>query len=77
MSCACGYSKNYPVCDGTHSTVKRVKVDIVNKILEVYRDCPNVEELNGKLKCTVEFKHDDCEKVRNILYKITKNKMYE
>lgn len=77
MSCACGYSKNYPICDGTHATVKKVKIDIVNKILEVYKECPNVEESGGKLACTVEWKHDDCKKVRDILYKITKNKLYE
>ena len=29
MSCSCGFSRNYPECDGTHKIVKLVK----NKIL--------------------------------------------
>lgn len=31
-SCGCGYSTQYPACNGTHKVVKKVREDIANAI---------------------------------------------
>jgi CDGSH-type Zn-finger protein len=32
MACTCGFSTDYPNCNGTHKTVKMVKTKILQKI---------------------------------------------
>lgn len=46
MSCGCGFSTEYPVCNGTHKVVKDVK----NKIIEAIEKIPlesNGAQLNA------------------------------
>jgi hypothetical protein len=55
---------------------KKAQKVIIDQIIEEYRTCPNVEEIDGKLYCTVWYKHDDCERLRELLYKITGKDLY-
>lgn len=32
MSCACGFSTEYPECNGTHKIIKKVKDKIISEI---------------------------------------------
>ena len=49
---------------------------VISQIVSDYRSCPNVVEINNKLYCYTWYKHDDCERLRELLYKITKNDLY-
>jgi hypothetical protein len=42
MPCGCGFSTDYPNCNGTHSIVKQVKDKIINAI-------DNIDISDGKL----------------------------
>jgi CDGSH-type Zn-finger protein len=35
MSCSCGFSTEYPACNGTHKTVKAVKDKIITEIEKI------------------------------------------
>lgn len=48
----------------------------IDQIVSDYRTCPNVVEINNKLYCYTWYRHDDCERLRELLYKITKNDLY-
>lgn len=47
MPCTCGHSKAYPICDGTHKIVKKVKEDIKNKIDMIDLSSKENEALNA------------------------------
>lgn len=49
---------------------------VIDQIVSDYRSCPNVVEINNKLYCYTWYRHDDCVRVMNILYKITKDDLY-
>ena len=49
---------------------------VIDQIVSDYRSCPNVVEINNKLYCYTWYRHDDCERLRELLYKITKNDLY-
>ena len=76
MPCSCGFSLNYPQCDGTHKIVRKAQQLIVDQIIEEYKTCLNVEEFDGKMYCTVWYKHDDCVRLMGLLNKITKSSLY-
>jgi len=49
---------------------------VIDQIVNDYRSCPNVVEIENKLYCYSWYRHDDCERMRNLLYKITKDDKY-
>lgn len=54
MSCFCGFSKNFPLCDSTHSLVRSIKDQIIKQI-EIYfsiSSSPNKEEIINLIKKT-------------------------
>ena len=50
--------------------------EIINLIKEDYMSCLNVSESEGKIYCYVWWKHDDCERIRELLFKITGDVRY-
>jgi hypothetical protein len=50
--------------------------DILVIILDEYMSCLNVKFYNDRLYCDLWWKHDDCERIMNLLYKITKDQTY-
>ncbi len=49
---------------------------VIDQIVSDYRSCPNVVEIDNKLYCYTWYRHDDCERLRELLYKITKDDLY-
>lgn len=49
---------------------------VIDQIVSEYRTCPNVVEIDNKLYCYTWYRHDDCERLRELLHKITKNNIY-
>lgn len=49
---------------------------VIDQIIEEYKSCPNVVEIDNKLYCYTWYRHDDCERLRELLHKITKNNIY-
>jgi len=55
---------------------KKAQKVIIDQIIQEYRSCPNIVESEERLFCYTWWRHDDCERLRNLLYKITKNDKY-
>lgn len=55
---------------------KKAQKVIIDQIIQEYKSCLNIVEADGKLYCYTWWKHDDCERLRKLLYKITKNDLY-
>lgn len=55
---------------------KKAQKVVIDQIIEEYKACLNVEEFDGKLYCTVWYKHDDCVRLMELLNRITKNDLY-
>ena len=55
---------------------KKAQKVIIDQIIEEYRSCLNIVEADGKLYCYTWWKHDDCERLRQLLNKITNNNLY-
>ncbi len=55
---------------------KKAQKVIIDQIVEDYKSCPNIVEYDEKLYCSTWYRHDDCERIRQLLYKITKNDLY-
>lgn len=49
---------------------------VLDQIVKDYRTCPNIIETENKLYCYTWWRHDDCERLRELLFKITKNDLY-
>lgn len=49
---------------------------VLDQIVKDYRTCPNVIETENKLYCYTWWRHDDCERLRKLLYNITNNDLY-
>lgn len=49
---------------------------ILEAIVDEYRSCINLVEEDGKLYCYTWWKHDDCERIRELLYRITNDELY-
>jgi CDGSH-type Zn-finger protein len=47
MACTCGFSTDYPNCNGTHKTVKMVKTKILQKINAIDLSTDENKELNA------------------------------
>jgi hypothetical protein len=59
-------------CNGCKKAAKQV----VDQIVEEYKSCPNIVESEDKLFCSTWWRHDDCERLMNLLNKITKDDKY-
>ena len=55
---------------------KKAQKVIIDQIIQEYKSCLNIVEADGKLYCYTWWRHDDCERLRELLYKITKNDLY-
>ena len=55
---------------------KKAQKVIIDQIIEEYRSCLNIVEADGKLYCYTWWKHDDCERLRQLLNKITNSDLY-
>jgi hypothetical protein len=55
---------------------KKAQKAVIDQIIEEYKTCLNVEEIDGKLYCTVWYKHDDCVRLMELLNRITKDDKY-
>lgn len=76
MACSCGFSRNFPVCDGTHKVVREVKTSIVIKLLDDLKTCPDVIENDNNIYCINYKEHSVCKKINDILFMITNKKIY-
>jgi hypothetical protein len=47
MACTCGFSTDYPNCNGTHKVVKMVKAKMLQKINEIDLSTDENKELNA------------------------------
>lgn len=47
--CKCGYSTEYPDCNGTHKVVAAVKEDIINKLENIDIDGSKLNALGFKM----------------------------
>lgn len=59
-------------CNGCKKAAKQV----IDQIIEEYKLCPNIVDSEGKIFCYTWWRHDDCERIRELLYKITKDDKY-
>lgn len=55
---------------------KKAQKVVIDQIIEEYRRCPNIVESEDKLFCYTWWRHDDCERFRELLYRITRNDLY-
>lgn len=47
MACTCGFSTDYPNCNGTHKVVKNIKLKLIEKINEIDLSAKENETLNA------------------------------
>lgn len=59
-------------CNGCKKAAKQV----IDQIVVEYKLCPNIVESEGKLFCYTWWRHDDCERIRELLFKITNDDKY-
>jgi hypothetical protein len=59
-------------CNGCKKAAKQV----IDQIVEDYKSCLNIVEVDKHLYCTTYWKHDDCERLRELLFKITNDFKY-
>ena len=50
--------------------------EILEIIEQEYNSCPNIVGTDGRLYCYTWYRHDDCERLRVLLYKITNDLKY-
>ena len=55
---------------------KKAQKVIIDQIIEEYKRCLNIVESEDKLFCYTWWRHDDCERLRELLFKITKDDKY-
>jgi hypothetical protein len=55
---------------------KKAQKVVIDQIIEEYKSCLNIVESDEKLYCYTWWKHDDCERIRELLSKITKDDKY-
>ena len=55
---------------------KKAQKVIIDQIIEDYKSCPNIVEYDERLYCSTWWRHDDCERLRELLFNITKNNKY-
>jgi hypothetical protein len=55
---------------------KKAQKVIIDQIIEEYRSCPNIIESEDRIFCYTWWRHDNCETLRSLLNKITKDDKY-
>lgn len=55
---------------------KKAQKVVIDQIVEEYRRCLNIVESEERLFCYTWWRHDDCERLRELLHSITKDKKY-
>lgn len=55
---------------------KKAQKVVIDQIIHEYKSCPNIVESEDKLYCYTWWRHNDCERLRELLYKITNNDLY-
>lgn len=55
---------------------KKAQKVVIDQIIDEYKTCLNVEEIDKHLYCTVWYKHDDCVRIMELLNRITKSDLY-
>lgn len=55
---------------------KKAQKAVIDQIIEEYMSCPNMMENEDRIYCHTWYRHDDCERLRELLFKITKNDKY-
>ena len=59
-------------CNGCKKAAKQV----IDQIVQEYKLCPNIVDSEGKVFCYTWWRHDDCERIRELLFKITNDDKY-
>ena len=59
-------------CNGCKKAAKQV----IDQIVDEYKSCPNIIDEKEKVYCYTWWRHDHCEILRSLLYKITKDEKY-
>ena len=49
---------------------------IIKFLKEEYLSCPNVYKFTNQVYCSTWYRHDDCERLMNILFEITQDSIY-
>ena len=55
---------------------KKAQKVIIDQIVQEYRSCPNMIENEDNLYCHTWYRHDDCVRLMELLFKITNNNKY-
>jgi len=55
---------------------KKAQKVIIDQIIEEYRSCDNIVESEDKVFCYTWWRHEDCERIRELLFKITNDNKY-
>jgi hypothetical protein len=50
--------------------------EIINIIKEDYMSCPNVSNDGARVLCGTWYRHDDCERLRQLILKLTGDVKY-
>lgn len=50
--------------------------ELIDLVREDYLSCPNMMETDGKIYCHTWYRHDGCERLRELLFKITGDSIY-
>ena len=55
---------------------KKAQKIIIDQIIEEYKSCPNIVEVDERLYCSTWYRHDDCVRLMDLLNKITNKDLY-
>lgn len=55
---------------------KKAQKVVIDQIIDDYKSCPNMIETEHNLYCHTYYRHEDCVRLMNLLYKITNNSKY-
>lgn len=50
--------------------------EMIEFIKQDYLSCPNMMSIDGSIYCHTWYRHDDCERLRELLFKITNDSIY-
>jgi hypothetical protein len=59
-------------CNGCKKAAKQV----IDKIIEDYKTCSNIIDIEGHVYCYTHYKHEDCVRLMNLLFNITNDSKY-
>jgi RNase P/RNase MRP subunit p30 len=50
--------------------------EMIELVKQDYLSCPNMMSIDGSIYCHTWYRHDDCERLRELLFKITNDLIY-